>query len=380
MILILSTYIIIILIQFILVKYKIYNNDKLKFLNEKTLEYNINNKQKIENNFNKEIERRVKLLETGKMNYHDWIKYMNDNIFLNIDGIKYYFFVGEKLNDNSFMIRSHANKGYIDFSWEDTLKDYNEALVSTKYETDKDLLINAYNLSGPNSKIEKIKYYWLDPLSKSSVEKETTVKRWTEKKTGRSGIIGIGKTTEILSYQDSNIQLFKVKKPILALISISTLLLALIIIFMEQQSRYSKYKSQLILILLNIYFYYFITINEEPNSFKSELEKVKEINKGILSVSFLASVNIFILTTLNRELKTGLFTESSIIFGLSMFLLLFATLKNTNYKNIQSVIELRVSNQLIFNYSVLFNTFIIMNFLIYAISIKFKFLKDFIPK
>jgi len=374
------TYIIIIIIQFILVKYRIYNSDELKSSNIKTLEYNIKNKQKIENIFNNEIDRRVKLLENGTLNYQDWIKYMNDNIFLDIDGNKYYFFVGEKLDDNTFMIRSHANKGYIDFSWEDVLKDYNEALVSTKYETDKDLLINAYNLSGPNLKIEKIKYYWLDPLSKSSVEKETTVKRWTEKRTGRTGIIGIGKTTEILSDIHSNIQLFKVKKTILALISISTLLLAIIINFMERQTHYSKYKSQIILILLNIYFYYFITINEEPSSFKSEMDKVKEINRGILSVSFLASVNIFILTTLNNELKTGLFTESSIIFGLSMFLLLFATLKDTNYKNIHDVLELRVSNQLIFNYSILYNTFIIMNFLIYAISIKFKFLKDFIPK
>lgn len=374
------TYIIIIIIQFILVKYRIYNSDELKISNIKTLEYNIKNKQQIENIFNKEINRRVELLENRTLNYQDWIKYMNDNIFLDIDGNKYYFFVGEKLDDNTFMIRSHANKGYVDFSWEDVLKDYNETLVSTKYETDKDLLINAYNLSGPNRKVEKIKYYWLDPLSKSSVEKETTVKRWTEKRTGRTGIIGIGKTTEILSDIHSNIQLFKVKKPIMILISISTLLLAIIINFMERQSPYSKYKSQIILILLNIYFYYFITINEEPSSFKSEMDKVKEINRGILSVSFLASVNIFILTTLNNELKTGLFTESSIIFGLSMFLLLFATLKDTNYKNIQDVLELRVSNQLIFNYSILYNTFIIMNFLIYAVSIKFKFLKDFIPK
>lgn len=374
------TYIIIIIIQFILVKYRTYNNRDLKKFNIK-LEYNIKNKQKIENIFNKEIDRRVKLLENGTLNYQDWIKYMNENIFLDIDdGNKFFFIVGEKLNDNSFMIRSHANKEYIDFSWEDVLKDHNEMLVSRKYLTDKDLLINAYNLSGPTSKIEKIKHYWLDNLHKVSVEKETSVKRWTEKRTGRTGIIGIGKTTQILSDIHSNIQLFKVKKPILALISISTLSLAIIINFMERQSPYSKYKSQIILILLNIYFYYFITINEEPSSFKSEIDKVKEINRGILSVSFLASVNIFILTTLNNELKTGLFTESSIIFGLSMFLLLFATLKDTNYKNIQDVLEIRVSNQLIFNYSILYNTFIIMNFLIYAISIKFKFLKDFIPK
>lgn len=378
--LVILTYIIIIIVQCVLIKYKIYTSDILKDRNIKNVEYNLLNKQKIDNKFNKEIDKHVKLLETGKMNYQDWIQYMNNNIFLDIDGNKYYFFVGEKLNDNSFMIRSHAEKKYIDFSWEDVLKDYNESLVSTKYTTDKDLLINAYNLSGSSGKIEKIKYYWLDPLSKSSVEKETTIKRWIEKKTGRTGIIGIGKTTEILSNIYSNIQLFKVKKPILILISLSTLFISLIINFMEQQAQYSKSKALIILSLLNIYLYYFITINEEPTSFKSELEKVKEINSGILSVSFLASVNIFILTTLNNELRTGLFTESAIIFGLSMFLLLFATLKDTNYKNIQDVIELRVSNQLIFNYSILFNTFIIMNFLIYAISIKFKFLKNFIPK
>jgi len=343
------------------------------------VEYNIKNKDKLQKIFNEEIDKRVKLLETGKLNYQDWIKYMNNNTFLDIDSNKYYFFVGEKLNDNTFMIRSHAEKRYIDFSWEDVLKDYNEGLVATKYTTDADLLINAYNLSGPNSNIEIIKYYWLDPLSKMSVEKETTVKRWTEKKTGRTGIIGIGKTTELLSDLHSNIQLFKIKKPILALISLSTLLLSLVISFMEKQSKYSNAKSLFILGILNVYFFYFITINEEPTSFKTELERVKEINSGILSVSFLASINIFILTTLNNELKTGLFAESSIIFGLSMFLLLFATLKDTNYKNIQDILELRVSNQFIFNYSVLFNTFIIINFLIYAISIKFKFLKDFIP-
>jgi len=94
---------------------------------------------------------------------------------------------------------------------------------------------------------------------------------------------------------------------------------------------------------------------------------VKDINDGILSISFLAAVNIYILQTL-REIKDhrNLHNESAFLFTLALVLLLFALYKKTNYNKIDDIRTHRIKKQLAYNTSIFVNLFILFNYLVYV--------------
>jgi hypothetical protein len=117
---------------------------------------------------------------------------------------------------------------------------------------------------------------------------------------------------------------------------------------------------------------YFLSRKELYGSNTTELEKQQNINSGILSASFLVGVNIFILNSLQKSLKKDLFLESGFVFAISLILLLIATYKLTDYGTISDIIKVRLSNQLVFNFSVLLNGLIVLNYIIYILTNKAK--------
>jgi Mg2+/Co2+ transporter CorB len=103
-------------------------------------------------------------------------------------------------------------------------------------------------------------------------------------------------------------------------------------------------------------------------SFASENTKIQNINSSVLGISFLIGVNIFILTSLKKEVKQKLFIESGLIFSISVILLLVVMFKVTNYMNIRHLMEDRISTQLVFNFAILLNMFVIINYIISVIT------------
>lgn len=375
MIFLIIIYIFIILFQIVFTKYNISKKTGYQTADEVQVKFNIDNQKLLDEKINKKLLEYVDLLESGKMNYDDWLKYINKNILLEINGYKYYILLHEKMPNNSFIVKAHGQPKYVNYAWSDAVKLSNDVLAATDYSTDKNVVLKAYYLAKDKKIPEKIKYYWLDPLSQEIVEKESITKRWDDPKTGRTGIIAIGKTTELIENKEEFFQLFNLNRFILAFISFSTLILSSVVYYLEGETKKSASKSIFLLITLNLYLLYFINKQEGLSSFEGELDKFEEISNGILSISFLTGINVFILNSLSKNYKRTLFVESAIFFSLSMILLLLSSLKNMNYKVLNDVIRQRISKQLVFNYSVILNTFILLNFVIYIISIKFKNIK-----
>jgi hypothetical protein len=139
-------------------------------------------------------------------------------------------------------------------------------------------------------------------------------------------------------------------------------------------NNHSKVKAAILLLLTSSYLINFINSKELLGSFSTENTKIQNITSSVLGISFLIGVNIFILTSLKKELKQKLFIESGLVFSFSIILLLLAMFRVTNYMNIKELMEDRISTQLVFNFSILLNMFVIINYIIHVISKEKNFL------
>ena len=89
----------------------------------------------------------------------------------------------------------------------------------------------------------------------------------------------------------------------------------------------------------------------------------------MLGLSFLSGVNIYILKSLYKN-KTVFFKETSFIFGVSIIFLLITIYKYKTPEVIEDIIVKRITGQLTFNFAVLLNMLILVNFIVYTLSIK----------
>ena len=143
-----------------------------------------------------------------------------------------------------------------------------------------------------------------------------------------------------------------------------TILAITVIVYMFNSN---KIKSFVVCTILSIYLIYYLSSSELVGSFKTENEKSDNIYSSVLGISFLIGVNIFILEAL-KHYTIDMFSESGLIFALSLLLLMMCLFKDTNYIHINNVMADRISNQLIFNMSVFLNMIIIVNYIIYVVS------------
>ena len=151
----------------------------------------------------------------------------------------------------------------------------------------------------------------------------------------------------------------------IVMISIGTILASLLLYHSSGQNNF--WMSLLFLSILNIYITTFINTREGVTTLDVENNKVKDINDGILSISFLAAVNIYILQTL-KEIKDhrNLHNESAFLFTLALVLLLFSLYKKSNYNKIDDIRTHRIEKQLMYNMSIFVNLFILFNYLVYV--------------
>jgi hypothetical protein len=319
--------------------------------------------------FKKILTERVNLLYSKNMSYEEWLDYNRKNVLVNYGKEhKYYIFLFEVLPNNNYIQRVSANADFINLSWNDILKVNDEQLIYTKFTTDKDLIKNFYDSSSDND-FSEVKYYWLDPLTVKTVAKKSVVLKWDDKTNGKTGVIGMGVDLEYLD-EDNIFYYFKeLGYTYPALISVLTLVISIILYKLKGEQN-TNFKAMFFLLLTNTYLTYFLSKHEIYGSSDLEHKKEQNINSGILSISFLVGVNVFILTTLEKSIQKILFTETGFIFAISLILLLIATLKSTNFMSTSDVIKSRLSTQLIFNFAIILNTLIIMNYIIYILSFK----------
>jgi hypothetical protein len=152
--------------------------------------------------------------------------------------------------------------------------------------------------------------------------------------------------------------------PFMTIVSVGTIVASLLLYHASGQNNF--WMSLLFLSILNIYITLYINTREGVTTIDVENTKVKDINDGILSISFLAAVNIYILQTLKAvKDHSNLHNESAFLFTLALVLLLFSLYKKSNYNKIDDIRTHRIQKQLMYNMSIFVNLFILFNYLVY---------------
>ena len=337
----------------------IYVNSK-----DKNTKIKYENLDEIQKKMKEELMNRSGLLNTNKMNFDKWLIYNTENDILKIGDKSFYFFIFEYINhQDDFLTHVHANEEYTNLVWKDVMKDQKEHFPFIKEETNDKLINNMYEL-GQFNKINKIKYFWTDPIEKTLIKKESLFLKWYDKYNKKSGVIGIGYNTNniletiTIDYSDyiHYIYIFIIN------------IIILVITYATYALNNNKIKATIFLIFTYLYLINFINSRELIGSFASENIKIQNINSSVLGITFLIGVNIFILTSLKKEINQKLFIESGLLFSVSVILLLMVMFKVTNYMNIKELMEDRISTQLVFNFSILLNMFVIINYIISVIT------------
>jgi hypothetical protein len=337
------------------------------------MKYNLAHKPELAQAFTKEIVSRMKMLE--HMDYADWINYNNKHAIVNHGGHEYNIYIFERsvnalenyLSNSHYTLRVNRDVNILGLSYVDLLRQANYAFLFSLFQPNPDFLETIYKGPLYENNTNIYAHFMTDPVSNRAVKTNTIAGVWKKEIDSErkfDGVIFIGYSLVDVEVQYSNKYFEHVDKPFLAIVSIGTILSSLLLYHASGQKNF--WMALLFLTILNIYLTIFINTPEGITTLSVENDKVKDINDGILSISFLAAVNIYILQTL-KEVKNNrdLHNESAFLFTLALVLLLFALYKKTNYNQIDDIRVHRIQKQFVYNASIFVNLFILFNYLVY---------------
>ena len=123
------------------------------------------------------------------------------------------------------------------------------------------------------------------------------------------------------------------------------------------------------LLASNYYLLSFIDVVEGITDFENEQAKGQDINEGILSISFLAAVNVFIVQSLQANPKTKSdYYEPALLFMVGLVMLLASLYKITNYNRIDEIRVHRIEKQFMYNGSIYINMFILVFYSLFILK------------
>ena len=363
----LITYIIIIIFQALIIKFytiPLKNNYYLVNIYDTNLDDDDvnNNHEKIDIFLLENIKKRAELLK--HMNIEEFLEYNRNNDLVKYENLTMYYFIWEKKkypDGSDIMIsRVYPSRDLEDITLKDMITKLTYNFPFTAFRPEEKCLDILYDYH------EGYKYYWFDPLSNQSVIKKSfSVKIQTD---NFDGFIGLGYNKISLSNEYSSSYFTDISKVNLFLSSLLIFISSIFISYFNQ-SRGLFLNLLIFLIVPNLYISYYLNIYENFSSYSNENDKLNLINSGILSISFLVGMNVFILGALSRKKystsKNNIFLESVVIFSVAMILLLFSIFKNTNFNTLETLRTLRIDKQLTFNLVIIYNMFMVLYYLIY---------------
>jgi hypothetical protein len=338
------------------------------------MKYNLAHKPELAEAFTKEIVSRMKMLEN--MDYVDWINYNNKHSIVTYGGYEYDIFIFERsvnamenyLSNSHYTLRVNKNVELLGLSYVDLLRQANYAFLFSLFQPNPDFLETIYK--GPRYEDDTNIYahFMTDPSTNRAVKTNAITGVWKkviDNEHQFDGVMFIGYNLIDVEMKYANKYFEFLDIPFIGLVSVGTIIATLLLYHASGQKNF--WMALLFLSILNIYLTTFINTKEGITTLAVENDKVKDINDGILSISFLAAVNIYILQTL-KEVKDhrNLHNESAFLFTLALVLLLFALYKKTNYNKIDDIRTHRIKKQLAYNTSIFVNLFILFNYLVYV--------------
>jgi len=342
--------------------------------NTDQMKYNLAHKPELTNAFTKEIVSRMKMLE--HMDYSEWLGYNNTNAVVTQGGYEYDIFLFERsvnslenyLSNSHYTLRANKNTSDLGLSYSDLLRQTNYAFLFSLFQPNPDMLETIFKGAQYEDGTNIYAHFTMDPSTNRAVKTNIITGVWKKEIDSEhkfEGVIFIGYSLLDVESQYSNKYFEFMDTSFLVIVSLSTIIASLLLYHASGQKNF--WMALLFLSILNIYLTTFMNTKEGVTTLSVENDKVKDINDGILSISFLAAVNIYILQTL-REVKDhrNLHNESAFLFTLALVLLLFALYKKTNYNKIDDIRTHRIKKQLMYNTSIFVNLFILFNYLVYV--------------
>ena len=364
--------IVITIVQYVLINKIIYNQQNVK-LTER-IKFNLANQEDIEKTISEDLQKRLSLLYTAKdegsdhkLKYNDWIEYTikSPYVYVNKENdIKYFIQIWRKIEgvENGYKLRAYPDSKFINHEWTD-LYDYIDSVFTSKHTTTSKHLLSTWEKlkAEPYSVLQ---FYWYDPVFDSMVERKEIIYNYDDG-LGNKGMISAGYTLKDIN-EEYTFSHFKDKdgsiRNIYTFSVISTYILTLLIYaFNKENGTIAFFKSLLFFIIFMGYITYYITLEDQLGSTDIELKKLDSINQGVLSMSFMTGLSVFILSNI-KETKPFLYRETSFLLIAYMIAIILILFKNNSYIKLRDITRHRVFKEFTFNYCILINMFIVINF------------------
>jgi hypothetical protein len=355
--------------------YLLYRRRQMKLpTDEITTELNFNRKYKKElyKLFTNKLDDALAVINQQGMTVEKWSKYMRENAKFSYKGRTFYVFSWRKTENNTggqtFINISHgieSNQGKTRTAINQNME---TNMMFNKYTVNDELASIMFN--DPRTKLAEypsVKYYYIDPLTGNAIEKESIYTTWRSH-SGIEGYMGVGYTIGDLASKNDQLYVDSISIPKIIFAHLVCLILTYIILTTGKKiDPINAHKALMFMGMITIFLVNFLSTKENPNSYTIENEKMDRIVKGLMSLAFLTSVCIYVITKL-RNTRRDLYFENSCVFAVAVVMMLISQYTSVNYKNLGELIEQRISKQLFFNYAVLLNIFMIVNFIIFYLT------------
>ncbi len=364
-------FVVIVYLIFVLIQVKTYKNTSLKIKKKfeqdnEEIKFNLENKKDLENTLYNELKNRVELLEN--MDYNDWIEYNQKNIELKYKNHSYYLTIWRKIpKKDNFILDVYQYPQFLNSDRNNKYKRINaNNIFKKKFARDESLLINMYyDKSKPYIKYS---YVWIPDETQNQVNNTAIALKFNYNE-DTTGIILYTYDIENIS-EENHIKYFSNTKRTIYIIQILTLIIAFILIFINRNNKHILIKPILFIIIIMSFLTIFINSTESSATTESETQKESNINSGILGVSFLVAVNIFIISKLEKDkVNKNFIIENSFMFVLVLICLLLSAIKLSNYSLLKDLTKTRLRKELLFNICILLNIYIIITFGLYIFKI-----------
>jgi hypothetical protein len=294
----------------------------------------------------------------------------NINLMLEHLGYKINFFLGERVNADGkgtkYLLRVTKNKANINRTLDEVADLIDYGLPNTIFKSDRLNYDIVYNLALKNSgTMFPYTFTFRDPITGKMMLRSSYC---TLIKEGDfTGVLGLGynllDVSDIYVYNYASV----IKKSYIVLSCLIIFISGLLLTNLSSSLNSTILNMFVFMVCPLVYIFNYLFIEETFSSLETENNKLEKIDNGILSVSFLISVNIFIITqsslmNFGMLQKKNIFLQSIIIFSTGLIFLLMSVYKSTDYDTIQEMRELRVSKQLAFNIVLYYNIFMIINY------------------
>lgn len=338
------------------------------------MQWNIDNKSKLNEEINAEISKRLKMLDN--MTYVEWLAYNNENPQIQVGEYKYPVAVYERVKNEPgnyntsyrFLLRAHPVQELLGLTFEELLKQANYTFLFSIFSPHPKFLDTIFNSSHYEGGTNIYAFYSVDSDVNRPVKSNAIGGSYTKKTDYGDIFEGVLYTPYSLldvEEQYANKYYDFLPRSFLVMTSLITLVVALLLFYVSGKN--AMWLPFVFLIAANRYILNFLDVVEGITTLENEEAKVKDINEGILSISFLAAVNIFIIQSLRESSNKSDYYEPSIFFMLGLVMLLLSLYKITNYNRIDEIRVHRIEKQFMYNGSIYVNLFILIFYSLFIV-------------